>query len=159
MKRITIFFATIAMISGMVMTQSCGKVESTTEEASSGWLTNFVDAQTTSRQSGKPIFAFFTGSDWCGWCIKLHQEVLGTADFKEYASANMVLFEADFPRSKQLPVETTKQNEELAKQYNVRGFPTIYLLDADGKVLGQLGYAAGGGAAYVERLKQIINQD
>jgi thioredoxin-related protein len=32
------------------------------------------------------------------------------------------------------------QNKKLKERYEITGFPTVLLLDADGEVLGKLGY-------------------
>ena len=102
------------------------------------------------------ILADFSGSDWCGWCIKLDKEVFSKKPFQEYAKKNVVLFLADFPSRKELPAKVKEQNEKLAKQYGVRGFPTVLLLDATGKILGRTGYQRGGPEAYVEHVQKLI---
>lgn len=120
------------------------------------WYTDFSKAKAQSAKSGKPIFAIFTGSDWCGWCIALHNEVLKTKEFNEYAAKELVLFEADFPRSKKISKKTQEQNQGLAQEFGIQGFPTVLILDAKGKVLAQTGYKAGGGAKYVEHIKGLL---
>lgn len=120
------------------------------------WLTDFAKAQKTAAEKKLPILVDFSGSDWCGWCIKLDKEVFSQEDFKKFAKDNLVLFLADFPRRKQLPDAEGKQNEELAAKYQVEGFPTVLLLDASGKVLAQTGYQSGGAAAYVKHIKQLL---
>ena len=35
-----------------------------------GWLTGFPDVFEKSIKENKPIMANFTGSDWCGWCMR-----------------------------------------------------------------------------------------
>ena len=63
-----------------------------------GWLINFEEAAKLSIKSGKPILANFTGSDWCGWCIRLNREVFVTPEFKDWASENVILLELDYQR-------------------------------------------------------------
>lgn len=125
-------------------------------EKTKGWIDNFEKAKTEAKASKQPILAMFTGSDWCGWCIRLHKEVLDTPPFTDYAAKNLVLFVADFPRAKPLTDEVKKQNQELAAKYGVRGYPTLYLLDAEGNVLGQTGYLPGGPDAYISNLKALL---
>ena len=133
--------------------------EKTDEVASvSEWITDFEQAKAQSKSSGKPIFALFTGSDWCGWCIALHDEVLKTEEFKAFAAKELVLFEADFPRSKKISMELREQNQKLAQEYGIQGFPTVLIMDAEGKSLAQTGYQSGGGAKYVEHLKGLLNK-
>lgn len=126
-------------------------------DANSGWITDFEAAKKTAAEKKLPILADFSGSDWCGWCIKLDQEVFSQKEFKEFARDNFVLFMADFPRAKNQDEKTRKQNAELMKKYDVEGFPTVLLMDAEGKVLARTGYERGGAAAYVEHLKKLIS--
>jgi len=98
----------------------------------------------------------FTGSDWCGWCIKLKKEVFTKAAFKKYADAELVLVELDFPRNKPQSQEIKEQNEALAKKYGIRGFPTIVLLSPEGELVGKTGYRRGGAEAYVKHLEELI---
>ena len=122
------------------------------------WLDDFVAAKAEAKKSNKPILANFTGSDWCPWCIKLEKEILSQKAFEDYASANLVLFIADFPRHKELPATVQKQNDELQGKYNIPGFPTVLLLDADGKVLGRTGYNRGGVEPFVSELKDLLKK-
>ncbi|HEY0653625.1 MAG TPA: thioredoxin family protein [Chryseosolibacter sp.] len=91
------------------------------------WLTNVNEAHALSKSTGKPIFAFFTGSDWCVWCRKLQAEVFAKPAFKEWASSEVVLLELDFPARKVLPAELVQQNEGLKAFFKISGFPTIWL--------------------------------
>ncbi len=116
------------------------------------WQTDMVKANEISKASGKPIFAFFTGSDWCGWCHKLQKDVFAKQSFIDWAKKNVVLVELDFPRKKQLTPELTQQNMGLQQALQVQGYPTIWLLyltkNKDDKnfsisTLGSLGYPRG----------------
>ncbi|GAB2822086.1 thioredoxin family protein [Ferruginibacter profundus] len=105
---------------------------------SSGWLNNLEDAKKTATQNHELILLNFSGSDWCGPCIRLRKEIFESTEFKNYADANLVLVNADFPRLKknQQDKEQVKRNEALADKYNPKGkFPFTLLLDAGGKVL------------------------
>ena len=57
---------------------------------------------------------FFTGSDWCGWCIRLQKEVFFKPEFKKWANKNVVLVELDFPKRTKLDEKTLRQNRKLA---------------------------------------------
>ena len=122
------------------------------------WLTDFEAAKKSAAEKKRPILIDFSGSDWCGWCIKLDKEVFSKKDFKQYAEDNLVLFLADFPRSKKQSSAVKKQNQELAQQYGIRGYPTILLLDANGNVLAKTGYQRGGAKAYVLHLQKLLNK-
>jgi protein disulfide-isomerase len=115
------------------------------------WLTDVNKAAEISNKAHKPIFAFFTGSDWCGWCKKLQNEVFAKQEFIDWAKKNVILLELDFPRYKQQPGELMKQNNDLQQTFQVRGFPTCWMFyltkGEEGKKsinpLGSLGYPAG----------------
>ncbi|MFD2257312.1 thioredoxin family protein [Luteolibacter algae] len=123
------------------------------------WLHDFEAAKAQAKAENKPIFINFTGSDWCGWCIKLEKEVFSKKEFQEYAKENLVLMEADFPRNKEQSAEVKAQNKALDEQFGIEGYPTLFLLDADGKKLSEdVGYRAGGPAAYVDHLKSLLKK-
>jgi protein disulfide-isomerase len=120
------------------------------------WLDDFEKAKAEAKEKGVPILVNFSGSDWCGWCIRLDKEVLSKEAFAAYAKKNLVLFVADFPSKKKLPKETVAQNQALQKEYKVKGCPTVLLLDAEGKVIARTGYKAGGAGAYVKHLQELL---
>ncbi|MBC8205906.1 MAG: thioredoxin family protein [Kiritimatiellales bacterium] len=121
-----------------------------------GWLTDFEAAKQLATEKGLPILADFSGSDWCGWCIRLDKEVFSQDEFKAYAEGSVVLFLADFPQTKPQSEEVKMQNEALAEKYGIRGFPTVLLLDAEGNVLERTGYQPGGAEKYVEHIKDLL---
>jgi len=100
--------------------------------AAEGWLTDLDEAKKVAAKENKAILVDFTGSDWCGWCIRLREEVFDKPEFKE-ASKDFVLVELDFPRTKKLPEGQKEKNQALSKKFNVRGFPTILLMTAEGQ--------------------------
>lgn len=127
--------------------------------AAEGWLTSHADAVAKSKETKKPILADFTGSDWCGWCIKLKKEVFDTKEFQAWAKDNVILLELDFPRKTELPADLKEQNERLRDQYQIKGYPTILFLDAEGKVLGKSGYVEGGPSKWIDSVKSIVKGD
>lgn len=133
------------------------------------WFTDINKATEISNKSKKPIFAFFTGSDWCGWCKKLQNEVFSKQEFIDWAKKNVVLLELDYPRYKQQPGELMKQNQELQQTFQVRGYPTCWMFFVtkgdEGKKninpLGSLGYPAGAEAGkeqfkFLDEANQIL---
>jgi len=104
------------------------------------WQTDLAKAQAQAKKENKLVMLDFTGSDWCGWCKKLDAEVFSKSDFSEYAKKNLVLVEVDFPRFKKLSVDQQKANNALQEKYKIEGYPTIIVLDGEGKQVGQLGY-------------------
>lgn len=102
------------------------------------WGSNFEKAKAEAAQNNKYILLNFSGSDWCGPCIKLKKDIFESEAFQQYAGEHLVLVRADFPRQKknQLEAAQTTHNEALAEKYNPQGkFPFTLLLDANGKVL------------------------
>jgi len=121
------------------------------------WTTYNKAALDKAKKENKHILMDFTGSDWCGWCVKLNKEVFSKPEFISYATNNLVCIKVDFPSKKKISAEQKQINEKLAKDFGVRGFPTIYILKPDGKtVVGKTGYKAGGSAAYVKHLQEMI---
>ena len=127
------------------------------------WHTDVNKAINISVKTDKPLFLFFTGSDWCGWCKRLVKEVFVKPEFTTWASKNVVLVELDFPRRTKLSAELQKQNRELGQMFGVRGYPTIWFITPEvtaGKVnfnkLGSQGYVAGGPKAWIAGANKIL---
>ncbi|MGC4071306.1 MAG: thioredoxin family protein [Nibricoccus sp.] len=125
--------------------------------ASAAWLTGADIAFQRSAELRRPVLINFTGSDWCVWCHRVRDEIFVQKHFLDYAANNLVLLEVDFPRGKKLPAELEKQNDALKEKYAVTGYPTLLLLDANGKELGRLGYMQGGAKTFVRELKHLIS--
>ena len=128
-------------------------VATTCFASAEAWLTDYKAASAKAQTEKKTLLMDFTGSDWCGWCIKLDKEIFNTPEFKQYAKKNLVLLKLDFPRKKQLSAEEKAQNKELAQRYGIQGYPTIILLDGEGKNLGELGYMKGGPKAFIKEIE------
>lgn len=121
------------------------------------WETSFEKAKKLASQENKAILINFTGSDWCGWCKRLDREVFRKDSFSDFVDEELVLLKVDFPRYNPLPVAQQKANRDLANRFGVRGFPAIFLVDKNGKVLLETGYQAGGADSYISHLKPHIN--
>ena len=122
------------------------------------WQTDFAKASETAKKENKFMLLDFSGSDWCGWCMKLDSEVFKQNEFKTYAKQNLVCVLLDFPKKKAQSAEVKKQNEDLSRKYGIEGFPTIIVLSPEGELAGKTGYQPGGAKKYVENLKQIIDE-
>jgi protein disulfide-isomerase len=156
MKQMTML--TVAMLVCSVVAGCAVAEDKESGKAEGNWLTDFAQAKTLAAEQKRPIFINFSGSDWCGWCVKLDGEVFSQEAFVKYAGENLVLLLADFPKRTKLPEAIAAQNNKLAENYGIRGFPTVLLVDAEGKVLAQTGYQRGGADAYVEHLKGLLKQ-
>lgn len=129
---------------------------STTVAFATEWQTDYKKALAQARAKNKQVLLSFSGSDWCGWCIRLKKEAFDKPAFKNFADKNLVLVDVDFPRAKAQPDAVKKQNDSLQKQYRVEGFPTLVLLDSNGKILGKphVGYLEGGAEGVINWIRQ-----
>ena len=141
-------FVTIILI--VIVMLCCSKSEAT------NWETDFEKALATAKASGKYMLLDFSGSDWCGWCIRLEKEVFSQDAFKDFAKENLVCVLVDFPRAKEQTDELKQQNLELARKYDIKGYPTIIILSPNGEPVGITGYLQGGPWEYARHLKKII---
>jgi protein disulfide-isomerase len=151
MKKLTI--TTLGLV--LALFSGCAPKESAPAAAESAlpWQTDLPKALAEAKAENKMVLMDFTGSDWCGWCIKFDQETLSTEKFAAYAKTNLALVVVDFPNKKPQSDELKAANADLQKKYGVEGFPTFVVLNADGKEIGrQVGYAPGGPDAFIAKL-------
>lgn len=130
-------------------------ISAPTAFSAAGWDDDYDKALAKAKAENKMVLLDFTGSDWCGWCIKLDKEVFSQKEFKDYAKENLVLVEVDFPRGKRQSKKLKEQNEKLKTEHAVRGYPTIIVLNSEGQKVGKLGYMAGGPATFIEKLNGL----
>jgi disulfide reductase len=120
------------------------------------WMTNLAKAQATAKKENKMVLMDFTGSDWCEPCKALHKNVLTAKEFLNYAKDNLVLVLVDFPNSKPISAEQRKANNALLQQFKVRAFPTVIVLDENGKQLSfKAGYAGTSAHEFVSELQKL----
>ncbi len=141
---------TVLMVAGLLT--ACRE---TPASAAPAWTTDLPAAQAQARKEQKLVFVDFTGSDWCGWCKRLKAEVFDTRKFGDYAATNLVLVEVDFPARKAQSAELKKANAALKQKYQPEGYPTLLLLDPDGRQLWrQPGYLPGGPDAMIAAIEK-----
>ena len=146
MKKLLFILFTVFSISCQINTNS-------SKEPKKNWLTDVSQAIEQSKESGKPIFAFFTGKEWCSWCKKLERQVLSKDGFINYAKENLVLLELDFPRGRRnLP----QKQIELARKFNIKGYPTVILMDSSTNKIAKTGYEAMSPEQYVDHVKALL---
>jgi len=144
MKSISVFAALVVSFLAGISAQA----------ADAGWQTDYKTALEQAAKENKYVLLNFTGSDWCGWCIKLSKDTFSKPAFQEYADKNLVLVEVDFPNNKMQSDLLIKQNQELQQKYGVEGFPTLVLLDPKGKeVARNVGYLQGGPEGFINWVK------
>ncbi len=149
----------VAILSVACSGQSKEATVEATPAVTSLWSTDFVAASAKAKAEHKYMLLDFSGSDWCGWCIKLDKEVFSKKEFQDFAVKNLVLVMLDFPRRTPQPATVKAQNERLSRQYGVEGFPTVLILNPEGNLVEQTGYRAGGAAAYVAYLGSVLAND
>lgn len=154
MKKLILSLMALAAV--VAWQTGCASSSSSTEShAKLPWGTDIKQAQATAQSTGHPVLLDFTGSDWCGWCIKMHKDVLDTPKFADYAKANLVLMEVDFPQQKPQTEALKKSNEALQEKYKIEGFPTYVLLSGEGKEIWRHeGYLEGGPEAFIAEVEK-----
>jgi protein disulfide-isomerase len=124
-----------------------------------GWLTDYRKAQSIVAQTGRDMLLSFTSFDSSEFCQKLDKEIYQTDAFNEYAKANLVLVKVDFPKTTELTPELKAQNTSLAEQFNIRGYPSIVLINAKGQKIGTAKYQTGGPEPFVKEIDQLRRKD
>jgi thiol-disulfide isomerase/thioredoxin len=119
------------------------------------WMTDLKLAQDRAYAENRLVLINFTGSDWCGWCIKLKGEVFNSSEFNAFAERHLMLVEVDFPSRKPISPQQRAVNKGLANKYGIQGYPTVVLLNSKGNELGRLGYKAGGPGPYIKAIRQM----
>lgn len=129
------------------------------QPAASSWTNNYDEALAQAAAGGKLILAFFTGSDFCQPCMRLHQEVVETPEFQAWAAERFVLLELDYPRRTPQPPALQEQNRQLLSNYGVRAFPTVLVLSAKGEAIVQSrSYRGGGSEVWIRGLETQLAQ-
>ena len=126
----------------------------------SNWYSFIADAQAKSKELDRPMMILFTGSDWCITCQKLDVQILQSKQFRKWSHENIVIVEANFPRSYQLPQELAQQNEQLRDRYAAQlttGFPAALFISADGDFLGKVRYTPEGPDAWIANANKVIH--
>ncbi len=119
------------------------------------WSTDYKAALAKAKAENKKVFLFFTGSDWCSWCMRLQKEILMTSEFSQYAREKLVLVELDFPRNKPQSEAVKRQNRSLGQEMGIQGYPTVIVLDSTGRQVGKLGYQQGGPKPFIQQLNSL----
>ena len=112
------------------------------EGASLGnWTQDLEAAKVLAKEKNLPLFLNFTGSDWCGWCIRTDESVFEKEEWKDFAKEKLVLVAIDFPQDKsKVPADFRNRNQQLQEEFGVSGYPTFVLLGSDGNTkLGSFG--------------------
>lgn len=130
----------------------------TAQAAHEDWETDFNKAKEIATKEKKDMLVNFSGSDWCGWCIKLDKEVFAHDAFLKEAKKNFVLVVLDFPNKPEnkakIPEDLQKLNNKVKTEFAVTGFPSVFLTDSKGVPYAKTGYQAGGPEKYITHLAE-----
>ena len=130
------------MLHRLFYTMAASVLLATVPAQAAEWMVDLDQAKAKARKEGKMVLVDFTGSDWCGWCIRLRQTILDTPKFQQYAADKFVLMEVDVPRNvAKIGAKLHARNREITRQYDVTTFPSMLVLSPNGEVLG--GFAGG----------------
>ena len=95
-----------------------------------GWSTDVEAAIAQAKKEKKAVLVEFTGSDWCPPCIMMRNNVFSKKEFIDAASKNYILVEVDLPKADK---ELAARSQIVATKYNIEGYPTVVLLNGEGK--------------------------
>jgi thioredoxin-related protein len=172
MKFYTLLGSLLALVGAIECqaSNSASPSQATAESAQTiKWMTDFEAAKALAKSQNKPLFLYFTGSDWCPWCMKMSTNITSTADFQNAAGDKFIFVMVDDPRKSKLDSKTEMQNVKLRDEYGVHGYPSVVLVDPSGKRINSssLGYKdmrqdprykdLSMGAAYAKMLSDVIS--
>ena len=148
----------IRLLSGIVilLTAVLGAAET---PAPAKWSEDYLQARKEAAAVKKPILLFFTGSDWCPPCMRLEKTVFSQKAFDRFAATGkVILFKADYPRSRRQDPRISAQNRQLLQVYNIQGYPTVILADDSGREFARTGFRTGGAEKYIRHLEELLNK-
>jgi len=145
-----------------IMLTGCDQdvVQAATTEDPGIWQYDFDRALEQAAAENKYIFVNLSGLRWCGWCKALEKEVLSKPSFIDYAQESLICVLLDYNSSgRATNKEFAQQHGALLKRYKVHSFPTVLIMNPEGKVIERTGYQSGGPVKYVAFIKKIIAAD
>lgn len=106
------------------------------------WTTDLDAATARAATEGKAVLVDFTGSDWCGFCIRLKKNVLDKPEFEAFAKDKFLFVEVDLPRNvAKIGQDLYAKNQQLCERFKIQGFPTIMVLTPEQYIVG--GFSGG----------------
>lgn len=142
-----------------VFTVVANAAPSVSRSVPKGWMEDVAKAREKAESEGKLVFMAFSGSDWCGYCVRMDAEVFSQSAFVKRASKKYVLVMIDHPKDrKRLSNLAAKQNPELLQKYSISGFPSMVITDSKGEVVRRIGgYTQGGPKAFLKKLDETMS--
>lgn len=104
----------------------------------------FAEVQAAAVKANKPIF-MDVYTTWCGPCKFMTSTIFPAKAAGDYMNATFINTKFDAEKGEGI---------ELAKKYVVKGYPTMLILDSNGKELGRVVGSSRTPEEFVERLKE-----
>jgi len=79
-------------------------------------------------KSGNKRILIEVGGEWCGWCHRMHAFFDQNEPLRKFRDDNFVVLQVNFS-------EENRNEKFLAKYPKIEGYPHIFVLDANGKLL------------------------
>lgn len=100
------------------------------------WEKSYKRAQAVARETGLPIIVLFTGTNWCGPCMRLESNVLSKPGFKEKMKGVAVGYKVAIPSPGQF---ADKKDAQLAAKLGMKGgVPCLLVISPDENLLGSI---------------------
>ncbi len=92
------------------------------------WVKTYDEAL---KQAGaqKKFVVLDMSASWCGFCRRMAREVYPSPEFVEFSRTQVFV---------RLFADTDAEGTKLAESFNVEGFPTIIVLNSQGREVGRL---------------------
>lgn len=103
----------------------------------------FAQVQAAAAKANKPIFMDIY-TTWCGPCKYLSSNIFPTKVAGDYMNATFVNAKFDAEKGEGI---------EIAKKYDVKGYPTMLILNSKGEELGRVVGSSRTPEEFVQRLK------
>lgn len=139
-------------VAGVLKEQLAAEQKAKLARRKAKWTENWEEAQAESKETGLPILLFMTGSDWCGFCMRLKSQVFESREFQKYANENAVLMVADFPKSTPQSAALKEQNSKLKSEFPAGGYPTVMLIKDGKQIARKVGYGGDSPKDYIAQL-------
>lgn len=129
------------------------------------WEQSEKIAKQRATREGKPLMIWFTDSARSPMCKALNQELFSNPDFESWASDKLIRLRVDAQAQVDDPDLSLAEKESrlvdlknyvarLKKTYKVLGYPSVYVLNPSGEVVGRYrGYRRGEAELFWGRIK------
>ena len=100
----------------------------------------------------RKLVILMTGADWCGACKAMENGMLNTPEWQGFAEKEVVFEKFDYPNGGEA---TTRAHEELKHLPGFQGYPTMLVVNGNGKILDMRVGFSGGPGEYISWIKSL----